>query len=131
MTRMESRGDAAAARIVEVGDGGILGTALARDRARENPRMAIGDEPLLARLQREDAAVHGVEEVHGGESYDVCWRGERCVLHLVLHRCGSHIDDHRGVDEVIGSDGAAVTACELVRMGNDAPHLVERRLAWT
>ena len=61
MARMESRGDAAAARIVEIGDGGILRTALARDGAGENPGMAIGDEPLLARLQREDAAVGGFE----------------------------------------------------------------------
>ena len=76
MTRMESRGDAASARIVEIGDSGIFRTALARDRARENPRMTIGDQPFLARLQREDAAVGSVEVVHGRESYDVCFADE-------------------------------------------------------
>src|SRR4051812_30990045 len=61
---MESRGDAASARIEEIGDGGVFRSALARDRAGENPRMAIGDQALLARLQREDAAVGGFEEIH-------------------------------------------------------------------
>src|SRR5438270_11219581 len=56
VARMEPRGDAAAVRIEEIGDGGILGTALARDGAGENPGMPIGGQPFLARLQCESAA---------------------------------------------------------------------------
>lgn len=64
MQRMEPRGHAAAARIDEIGDGSLLRPALAFDRAGEDPGMAIGHQPLFPGLERQDAAVRRLEEIH-------------------------------------------------------------------
>jgi len=68
--RVEARRDAHAARVDQVGDRRVVRSALVSDGAGEDPRVPVADHPLLARLQRQDAAAMGIEFVHAARHYN-------------------------------------------------------------
>ncbi len=62
--RVETRGENLAVVVDEICECGAGVAALFGDRSREDPGMAVGDHPLLPRLESEAAARLRSEEVH-------------------------------------------------------------------
>src|SRR5687768_17810839 len=63
MCRVESRGDAAPVTVDEIGNGRVRRPALAAHRAGKDPRMPVGEHPLLPRFEGELSPVFFREKI--------------------------------------------------------------------
>src|SRR5258706_9477450 len=70
MARVESRRDARAAAVDQVGEGRVLRPPLTPDGAGEDPRMAVGHPALAPGFQRQDPPPRGIEFIHRAGHYN-------------------------------------------------------------